>query len=75
MREGLIEIVQSEAFAPIHVRSASQNRNLRLVADNTDEDLADAVNETSNEESVGETALEAVYVEEPPANDEGEGHS
>ena len=35
MREGLIDIVQAEAYAPIHVRTAAPNRGLKLVADNT----------------------------------------
>jgi segregation and condensation protein A len=33
MREGLIDIVQAEPFAPLHVRAAQPNRNLRLVGD------------------------------------------
>jgi segregation and condensation protein A len=33
VREGLIEIVQAEAYAPIHVRSGVPHRNLILVAD------------------------------------------
>jgi len=33
MREGLIDIVQAEPFAPLHVRAAAPNRNLRLVGD------------------------------------------
>lgn len=40
MREGLIDIVQAEAFAPLHVRAASAERNLRLVSDHTDEGLS-----------------------------------
>ena len=32
VREGLIEIVQAEPFAPIHVRSAGANRKLHVVA-------------------------------------------
>jgi segregation and condensation protein A len=35
MREGLIDIVQSEAYAPLHVRAAPAGRTLHLVADNT----------------------------------------
>ena len=38
MREGLIDIVQAEAYAPLHVRAASPQRTLRVVADNTDSD-------------------------------------
>jgi len=35
MREGLIDIVQAEAYAPLHVRAAPAGRTLQLVADNT----------------------------------------
>jgi len=34
LREGLIEIVQSEAYAPLHVRLGNPSRHLKLVADN-----------------------------------------
>jgi segregation and condensation protein A len=34
LREGLIEIVQAEAFAPIHVRSGAAPRRVSLVVDN-----------------------------------------
>jgi len=34
VREGLIDIVQAEPFAPLHVRAASSNRMLRVVTDN-----------------------------------------
>ncbi|HEV2704186.1 MAG TPA: ScpA family protein [Steroidobacteraceae bacterium] len=37
VREGLIDIVQQEPFAPIHVRSAAAGRRLRVVADNSAE--------------------------------------
>src|ERR1700691_3017483 len=33
LREGLIEIVQAEAYAPLHVRLANPARHLTLVAD------------------------------------------
>jgi chromatin segregation and condensation protein Rec8/ScpA/Scc1 (kleisin family) len=35
MREGLIDIVQAQPYAPLHVRAASSARNLRLVAADT----------------------------------------
>ncbi len=35
MREGLIDIMQTAAYAPLHVRAAAANRTLHLVADNT----------------------------------------
>jgi segregation and condensation protein A len=34
VREGLVELTQTEAYAPLHVRSASAHRTLHLVADN-----------------------------------------
>jgi chromatin segregation and condensation protein Rec8/ScpA/Scc1 (kleisin family) len=34
VREGLIEIVQAEPFAPLHVRASGPNRALRIVAGN-----------------------------------------
>jgi segregation and condensation protein A len=42
LREGLVEIVQSEAFAPLHVRLGNPTRHLKLVADDdaANEDLA-----------------------------------
>ncbi len=52
VREGLIDIVQAEPFAPLHVRAAAPNRNLRLVAGQ------EAANEEAMEatEAVPETA-------------------
>src|SRR6267378_3290625 len=46
MREGLIDIVQAQAYAPLHVRAANPGPMLRVVTDNTeaaaraDEDLS-----------------------------------
>ena len=34
VREGLIDIVQAEPYAPLHVRAATPARRLRVVADN-----------------------------------------
>ena len=57
MREGLIEIVQAEPYAPIHLRSSAEKRNLRLVANNeTPEQVAHAA-------KLGETVLEEVEAE------------
>jgi segregation and condensation protein A len=33
LREGLIEIVQSQAYGPLHVRLGNPARHLKLVAD------------------------------------------
>jgi segregation and condensation protein A len=57
MREGLIEIVQAEPFAPIHLRAAPEKRNLRLVANNeTPEQVEHAA-------QLGETVLDEVSAE------------
>jgi segregation and condensation protein A len=48
MREGLIEIVQSEAYGQIHVRTGSAARHLKLVEGGTAElAAADAENEAA----------------------------
>jgi segregation and condensation protein A len=41
MREGLIDIVQAEAYAPLHVRSANPAPALRIVSDNTAAGIAE----------------------------------
>jgi segregation and condensation protein A len=46
MREGLIDIVQAEPFAPLHVRASAPNRVLRVVADNDDRPVTSAGEET-----------------------------
>jgi segregation and condensation protein A len=48
VREGLIEIVQNEAYSPIHVRKGEGSRGLRLAVDN------DAIAEHELAEIVGE---------------------
>jgi len=40
MREGLIDIVQAEAYAPLHVRGASGARTLHLVANDPEAEAA-----------------------------------
>ena len=49
MREGLIEIVQSEAYGQIHVRTAAAARHLKLVESDQGDDAgeADAENEAA----------------------------
>ena len=78
MREGLIEIVQAEPFAPLHVRLAAENRNLRLVANNErPEDVAatiasgEEVFETAETAAPGESAavVAAAATSETVAND------
>jgi segregation and condensation protein A len=68
VREGLIDIVQTEAYAPLHVRSAQGARGLRLAVDN------DAAEETAVA-GLGEGAAnEAVMEPEGPAQIDGETH-
>jgi hypothetical protein len=64
MREGLVEIVQAEPYAPIHLRASAEKRNLRLVANNeTPEQVAHAA-------ELGETVLEEVAAERVEAEAE-----
>jgi segregation and condensation protein A len=42
VREGLIDIVQAEPFAPLHVRAATPNRTLRVVSTEADAEAAAA---------------------------------
>jgi segregation and condensation protein A len=53
VREGLIDIVQAEPFAPLHVRAAGPNRMLRVVADN------DAANDEVSERAQPGTSATA----------------
>ncbi len=62
VREGLIDIVQSEPFAPLHVRSAAPSRTLRIVGD--EDGGVDAPQSASQP-----AAAEAVLEELPPGED------
>jgi segregation and condensation protein A len=55
MREGLIDIVQAEAYAPLHVRAANPAPALRIVSDNSEagsaaDAAADAASRPADEE-------------------------
>ena len=64
MREGLIDIVQSEPFAPIHIRAATENRMLRLVANNERGPIeADTAEEQARGEGVFEKEAEVPVAE------------
>ena len=70
VREGLIEIVQTEAYAPIHVRKGEGSRGLRLAIDN------DAVEQTTvaeMPETEGETEAHMDDVS-PTTDADGETH-
>ncbi|MGH8315833.1 MAG: segregation and condensation protein A [Steroidobacterales bacterium] len=52
VREGLIDIVQAEPYAPLHVRPAS-GRHLTLVSDNAEFDTIEAMKITGANEEAG----------------------
>jgi hypothetical protein len=73
MREGLIEIVQAEPFAPLHVRAAEENRMLRLVANN---DLAPEAGESVFEGGDAPAPMtEQPMTDQPPVDEEPKGRS
>jgi chromatin segregation and condensation protein Rec8/ScpA/Scc1 (kleisin family) len=55
MREGLIEIVQGEAYGQIHVRTASAARHLRVVEGGATDEAGDA--DAENETALAQPAL------------------
>jgi len=67
VREGLIEIVQTEAYAPIHVRKGEGSRGLRLAVDN------DAIEGNAPAET-GEPELEDHMDVSPTTDADGETH-
>ncbi len=67
VREGLIDIVQTEAYAPLHVRSAQGARGLKLAVDN------DAAEDTVVAELAGGAANEA-SMEPEQEEEDGENH-
>lgn len=50
VREGLIDIVQAEPYAPLHVRASTPARRLRVVADNEDASGMDSGEEAETRE-------------------------
>jgi segregation and condensation protein A len=53
MREGLIDIVQAHAYAPLHVRGTGSARVLHVVADNVESDSAAADRDASDTSATG----------------------
>jgi chromatin segregation and condensation protein Rec8/ScpA/Scc1 (kleisin family) len=64
VREGLIDIVQTEAYAPLHVRGAQGTRGLRLAVDN------EAAPELPDEQQIEGAANEQVFVSSDSVVDE-----
>ena len=63
VREGLIDIVQAEPYAPLHVRAASAARPLRLVSSNDGEEGVETALEDP-ERAVGGPTDEGVSEDE-----------
>ncbi|HEX8782970.1 MAG TPA: segregation/condensation protein A [Steroidobacteraceae bacterium] len=53
MREGLIDIVQAQAYAPLHVRGTGPARALHVVADNVESGSAAADRDASDTSATG----------------------
>ena len=77
VREGLIDIVQTEAYAPLHVRGAQGSRGLRLAVDN-DSVLGDALPaedvEGAANESVMDESAQEIDPEPAPEQTDGDQH-
>ena len=78
VREGLIEIVQTEAYAPIHVRKGEGSRGLRLAVDNDAIEQTDVAEMVEGEsEADPETDIESeVHTDDvdPTTDADGETH-
>jgi segregation and condensation protein A len=74
VREGLIDIVQTEAYAPLHVRGAQGARGLRLAVDN-DAELGDAVSDVDVEGAANESVIDesAQEIDPEPAPEQMDG--
>ena len=71
MREGLIEIVQSEAYGQIHVRTATAARHLKLVEGGAADEAGDA--DAENEAALAQPAQpedDPAQPEEDPQDDQ-----
>jgi segregation and condensation protein A len=77
VREGLIDIVQTEAYAPLHVRGAQGARGLRLAVDNDsipEDAVAGAEAEGASNELADELADESAMDEPASGQVDGEQH-
>ena len=66
VREGLIDIVQAEPFAPLHVRSAAPSRTLRIVGD---QEAGEDTGQEAARDAAQRVAEDAPHVELPPGED------
>jgi segregation and condensation protein A len=64
VREGLIEIVQAEPYAPLHVRASGPGRILRVVSDNDDEVALEAPTVTPAEALIADAPLDPNFIDD-----------
>jgi segregation and condensation protein A len=69
MKEGLIEIVQAEPYAPIHVRPAAGARHLTIVSDKEDSDQVDLLDASVVTDADAENAAALAQPAHPDEND------
>jgi segregation and condensation protein A len=71
VREGLIEIVQAEPFAPLHVRASGPGRTLRVVSDNdTVDTIVPELAITLVETVITDLPLDPNFIDDSDADDE-----
>ena len=70
VREGLIDIVQAEPFAPLHVRASGQGRTLRVVSDNGE--VVSEVPVTLVENIVTDLPLDPNFIDDSDDSDDDE---
>jgi segregation and condensation protein A len=68
MREGLIEIVQGEAYGQIHVRTASAARHLKLVEGGAADEPGDADADAENAAALAQPAQPEDDAEDDPVS-------
>ena len=69
MREGLIDIVQAEAYAPLHVRAGNPGRTLRLVGADAEPAIVDRADGSEASARAG-AATAGADAQAPPADEE-----
>ena len=72
MREGLIEIVQGEAYGQIHVRTATAARHLKLVEGGAADEAGDA--DAENEAALAQPAQPEEDSDDSPVDSPAESH-
>src|SRR5688572_5636860 len=74
VREGLIDIVQTEAYAPLHVRGAQGARGLRLAVDNDAAEGDAQSTAAANDAAMDTQTIDQVLADEDAQPTDGETH-